>query len=320
MTDLLDRGGKEMRVLEDAQRRTRVLGLRWRAAAGSEDFVRFVEAAQERRATRPTQTNATSSRSHWLLRVGFQPEAPLLTFVDCAGSERRQDSSHHDAQNRKDGAEINSTIFALKECFRALRSGKGQPPFRESLLTRVLSDTFPEEEAMVAAIGTVGPCSADTEHTLGTLRALQVLQGTQMSSEQQEDVQAEEAATAGAPPQVHHPRLWSEASVRRWLLSAAAGQAGAFAAAAPRGTDGRQLVRWPLARFVQLCGGSEALGRALYRDLRNEMGSGKHQSGLATARPSRASAAAAISKGGGTVTRAGCRKLDARSGHRAKEK
>ena len=46
---------------------------------------------------------------------------------------------------------------------------KGQPPYRESLLTRVLSDSFGSEEAMVVAIGTVSPAAKDTEHSIGTL-------------------------------------------------------------------------------------------------------------------------------------------------------
>merc|ERR1719272_1710805 len=113
----------------------------------------------------------------------------ILTLVDCAGSERNEDSSRHDAQARKDAAEINSTIFALKECFRVMRSSKGeQPPYRNSLLTRVLQDSFANEQALIMAIGTVSPSAADTEHSIGTLRALQQLQGTQMSLEEREDV------------------------------------------------------------------------------------------------------------------------------------
>ena len=69
-----------------------------------------------------------------------------------------------------------------------MRSSKGQPPYRESLLTRVLSDSFASEQAMVVAIGTVSPSAKDTEHSIGTLRALQQLQGTQMCFEEREDL------------------------------------------------------------------------------------------------------------------------------------
>ena len=44
----------------------------------------------------------------------------------------------------------------------------GQPPYRESLLTRVLADSFGSAEALVVAIGTVSPAAKDTEHSIGT--------------------------------------------------------------------------------------------------------------------------------------------------------
>merc|ERR1712100_617906 len=105
------------------------------------DLLTLLEEAQARRTTRATQANDTSSRSHAVYRIRLYTEATqandtaVLTLVDCAGSERNAGSTHHDAQSRKDAAEINSTIFALKECFRAMRSPNVQPPYRESLLT-----------------------------------------------------------------------------------------------------------------------------------------------------------------------------------------
>jgi len=193
--------------------------------------------------------------------------AAVLTLVDCAGSERREDSSHHDVQSRKDAAEINSTIFALKECFRVLRSshrGGQAPPYRESLLTRVLSDSFSSDRALIVAIGTVSPSATDTEHSIGTLRALQQLQGTQMTFESREDV----AKPRVADP---HPRYWSEEDVRQWIEHAIGGRAHRYASVLSRGTDGKNLVRWPVQRFTQLCGGEEHVGHLLYQDLRQKI-------------------------------------------------
>lgn len=50
----------------------------------------------------------------------------LLTLVDCAGSERKEDSNKHDVQRQKEGAEINTSLHALKECirFKALQQSK----------------------------------------------------------------------------------------------------------------------------------------------------------------------------------------------------
>jgi kinesin family protein 2/24 len=229
--------------------------------------MQLLEQAAAQRTTRATQVNDTSSRSHAVYRIWLGSTGSVLTLVDCAGSERREDSSHHDAQSRKDAAEINSTIFALKECFRVMRSSKGQqPPYRDSLLTRVLSDSFASENALIMAIGTVSPSASDTEHSIGTLRALQQLQGTQMTMESREDV-----LKPKVQEDLPHPRNWSEDEVRQWLECALNGCARRHAAGITKGTDGKNLVRWPQMRFTQLCGGDDDLGARLYQDLRQKI-------------------------------------------------
>lgn len=266
MRDLLDTSGspKELKVMEDREHRTQVLGVKSTEVVSAEHLLELVTGAQAQRATRATQVNDTSSRSHAVYRMR-RSGGTVLTLVDCAGSERREDSTHHDHQTRKDAAEINSTIFALKECFRVLRSNKGQqPPYRDSLLTRVLSDSFASEKAMIVAIGTVSPSATDTEHSIGTLRALQQLQGTSMAFEEREDV---------VKPKLWepHPRVWSAEEVKTWLEGAVGGLAKPHVAALTRGTDGKNLVRWPIQRFTQFCSGDEDLANRLYQDLRQRI-------------------------------------------------
>jgi kinesin family protein 2/24 len=70
---------------------------------------------------------------------------------------------------RKDGAEINKSLLALKECIRALDQGKNYTPFRGSKLTLVLKDSF-VGNCKTVMIGAVSPGSASSEHTLNTLR------------------------------------------------------------------------------------------------------------------------------------------------------
>lgn len=65
-----------------------------------------------------------------------------MTFIDLAGSERGADVKTSDKQTRIDGAEINKSLLALKECIRALDQGKKHLPFRGSKLTLVLKDSF----------------------------------------------------------------------------------------------------------------------------------------------------------------------------------
>eukprot|EP00928_Gymnodinium_smaydae_P007490 TRINITY_DN12694_c0_g2_i1.p1 TRINITY_DN12694_c0_g2~~TRINITY_DN12694_c0_g2_i1.p1 ORF type:complete len:477 (+),score=114.60 TRINITY_DN12694_c0_g2_i1:212-1642(+) len=275
MRDLLGTSPGELRIMEDKEHKTRVLGSTTVEVDSAAALLQRVRDAQSRRATRATQANDTSSRSHAVYRIwplqsstsssSSSSSSATLTLVDCAGTERREDSTHHDAKSRKDAAEINATLFALKECFRVLRAPKNgqQPPFRESLLTRVLGDSFACESARVVAIGTVSPSAADTEHSIATLRALQGLQGTQATFETREDVAAR--PTRVADP---HPRCWTEEEVRRWLDDVAGPRS--LGSELSKGTDGRVLVRWPAQRFAALCG-EEALGAVLYQDLRQRI-------------------------------------------------
>ena len=65
-----------------------------------------------------------------------------ICFIDLAGNERGADVSVSSKQTQKDGAEINWSLLALKECIRAMDSGKKHIPFRGSKLTQVLKDCF----------------------------------------------------------------------------------------------------------------------------------------------------------------------------------
>lgn len=65
-----------------------------------------------------------------------------MSFIDLAGSERGADVKNANKKTQQDGAEINKSLLALKECIRALDLRKGHKPFRGSKLTLVLKDSF----------------------------------------------------------------------------------------------------------------------------------------------------------------------------------
>ena len=60
-----------------------------------------------------------------------------ISFIDLAGSERGADTFDNNRQTRLEGAEINKSLLALKECIRALDSDARHVPFRGSKLTAV---------------------------------------------------------------------------------------------------------------------------------------------------------------------------------------
>lgn len=71
---------------------------------------------------------------------------------------------------RQDGAGINRSLLALKECIRALDTGSSHVPFRDSELTKVLRDMFITETALTLMIANISPTDSCCEQTLNTLR------------------------------------------------------------------------------------------------------------------------------------------------------
>lgn len=92
-----------------------------------------------------------------------------MSFIDLAGSERGADTIDQNRQTRLDGAEINKSLLALKECIRALDLDKKHTPFRGSKLTQVLKDSF-TGNSKTTMIANVSPAAGCCEHTLNTLR------------------------------------------------------------------------------------------------------------------------------------------------------
>jgi kinesin family protein 2/24 len=92
-----------------------------------------------------------------------------MSFIDLAGSERGADTVEQKKQTRIDGAEINKSLLALKECIRALDLDKKHLPFRGSKLTQVLKDSF-TGNSKTTMIANVSPANSCCENTLNTLR------------------------------------------------------------------------------------------------------------------------------------------------------
>jgi kinesin family member 2/24 len=92
-----------------------------------------------------------------------------ISFIDLAGSERGADVQHQDKKTKTDGAEINKSLLALKECIRALDQDKKHTPFRGSKLTQVLKDSF-VGNSKTTMIANISPAASSCEDTLNTIR------------------------------------------------------------------------------------------------------------------------------------------------------
>ena len=125
------------------------------------------------RTTGVTGANLDSSRSHGILQITMRNEkgqnTGKISFIDLAGSERGADTMDQNKQTRMDGAEINKSLLALKECIRALDQDKKHTPFRGSKLTLVLKDSF-IGNCKTLMIANLSPAASCCEHTLNTLR------------------------------------------------------------------------------------------------------------------------------------------------------
>ena len=187
--DLLN-GRRKLRVLEDSKSQICIVGLKEFCVSDGDSFDRLVEHSAKARCVGSTGANSESSRSHAILQLVLkkpaetanaqlsaleahgEPSAEIygkLSFIDLAGSERGADTTDNDRQTRIEGAEINKSLLALKECIRALDSGASHVPFRGSKLTEVLRDSFLGNSRTVM-IANISPAERSCEHTLNTLR------------------------------------------------------------------------------------------------------------------------------------------------------
>lgn len=184
-------------------------------------LMEIVRRALDIRSSTVTERNPTSSRSHAVceIRLISAPTSLIsttatsvsheitqlmnhgkLTLVDLAGSERNYDTMKMTAAQHRESSEINYSLMALKDCFRAQftnfqessallrvraltgisitqRSGSVIGPvkatYRASPLTRVLKECFTdsgsEKPHHTAIITTLSPSPADLQHSLNSL-------------------------------------------------------------------------------------------------------------------------------------------------------
>ena len=182
--DLLNNRNKVM-ALEDKNQKVQIYGLTEKLVESPNEMKSIIDFANNVRTTHNTVTNETSSRSHavcnFIIKIENQnteKEYAKLSLVDLAGSERATETQSNDKNRLAEGADINKSLLALKECIRALdaRKTKGNSeqhvPFRNSKLTLVLRDSFlgKADLCKIIMISCISPSNHSANHTINTLR------------------------------------------------------------------------------------------------------------------------------------------------------
>ncbi|XP_072173308.1 kinesin-like protein KIF2A [Diadema setosum] len=172
--DLLN-GKAKLRVLEDGKQQVQVVGLQERAVKNTDDVLKLIASGNNVRTSGQTSANQHSSRSHAVFQIILRKKTSgrlhgKFSLIDLAGNERGKDTQSSNRQTRMEGAEINKSLLALKECIRSLGRDAAHVPFRASKLTQVLRDSFIGNNSRTCMIAMVSPGMSSCEHTLNTLR------------------------------------------------------------------------------------------------------------------------------------------------------
>ena len=164
---------KILTAREDGKQNICIAGLTEKNAEDINILMQIIEYGLNIRTVGITGANADSSRSHGIIQIKIKDynmkDYGKISFIDLAGSERAADTIDVNKQTKFDGAEINKSLLALKECIRALDQDKKHTPFRGSKLTLVLRDSF-IGNCKTLMIANISPALGCSEHTLNTLR------------------------------------------------------------------------------------------------------------------------------------------------------
>ncbi|KAF8392595.1 hypothetical protein HHK36_022940 [Tetracentron sinense] len=180
---------RKLCMREDGRQQVCIVGLQEFEVLDVQIVKEYIERGNAARSTGSTGANEESSRSHAILQLAIKKHNEIkeskrhndgteskggkvvgkISFIDLAGSERGADTTDNDRQTRIEGAEINKSLLALKECIRALDNDQIHIPFRGSKLTEVLRDSFVGNSRTVM-ISCISPNAGSCEHTLNTLR------------------------------------------------------------------------------------------------------------------------------------------------------
>jgi kinesin family protein 2/24 len=266
---------------EGARGRCEIEGATPKECSSAVEMQQLIRLGHSRRTTERTLANDVSSRSHCMCIIDVE-DSGRLVLVDCAGTERKKDAAYHTKERQQEGAEINASMFALKECIRYRFSGDGKVPhqiYRASNLTKLLAEAFlADDTSQMAVICTLSPCASDVDHTITTLRTGFQLSGRREANFAKVVKQGELAKFVNMAKRKAVPvNKWTATEVSKWVAHVlsvckcpdALETTTATAACLPSGTTGQMLRQMPENRFVQVFG--DKIGPRMFAMLREEV-------------------------------------------------
>ncbi|CAF3748329.1 unnamed protein product [Adineta steineri] len=171
----LSNTGKRLYVREDGEHRVNIVGITEIVLRNLDTLRSVISDGLSRRHHGKSAFNSNSSRSHAIFQIilkntSNQADNFRLIFIDLAGSERATDAQNNQRETRREGAQINSSLLALKECIRSMDMTQSHAPFRQSKLTHILRDSLVGSKTRTCLMANVSPPDDCCQCSLNTLQ------------------------------------------------------------------------------------------------------------------------------------------------------
>jgi len=139
-----------------------------------------------------------------------------------------------------------------------MQDSRQVPPFRESVLTRVLKDALTDPSSATALLACVSPACSHTEHSIRTLRTAAYLTG-----DEKETLEEEEVKTP-AVRDTREPKHWDHETLQKWVEE----QPFSAQVQLPAAMDGKEIMKLAQHRLAACCSGDKAVAGELFTALR----------------------------------------------------
>eukprot|EP01018_Ginkgo_biloba_P023759 Gb_10618 [translate_table: standard] len=178
---------EELCMREDGCQQVCTLSLQNFEASNVQVVKDYIGNGNASRSTSSIGANEESSRSHAILQSVIKMHndgnesrgskiVGKLPFIDLVGSECGANTTNNDRQIRMEGAKINKSLLALKECIQALDNDQIHIPFRGEKRIEVLHDSFVGDSRTIM-VSYISPNIGSCKHTPNTLRYADKVKG-----------------------------------------------------------------------------------------------------------------------------------------------